>query len=40
VHFNHPEGQIAEGMMDAIPILQRNGFKFVQLSAFLLTTYL
>jgi len=33
MHFNHPEGQTAEGLMDAIPVLEQNGFKFVSLSA-------
>lgn len=38
-HFNHPEGDTAEGIMDAIPILEQNGFKFVKLSAFPLIKY-
>jgi len=35
-HFNHPEGETAEGIMDAIPLLQKNGFKFVRLSDYTL----
>jgi len=38
-HFNHPEGETAEGIMDAIPILEINGFKFVKLSTFPLIKY-
>lgn len=32
LHMNHPEGKTAEGVMDAIPIMQKNGFKFVKIS--------
>lgn len=39
MHFNHPEGQTAEGALEAIPILQQQGFKFVQLSDYPLVTY-
>jgi peptidoglycan/xylan/chitin deacetylase (PgdA/CDA1 family) len=38
-HFNHPEGETAEGIMDAIPILEKNGFRFVKLSTFPLIKY-
>jgi len=38
-HFNHPEGETAEGIMDAIPILINKGFKFVKLSDFPIITY-
>jgi len=38
-HFNHPEGDTAEGLMAAIPILEKNGFRFVKLSAFPLIDY-
>jgi Predicted xylanase/chitin deacetylase len=38
-HLNHPEGDTAEGIMDAIPVLQQMGFKFVKLSAFPLVKY-
>lgn len=39
LHFNHPEGQTAEGVMDAIPVLLQNGFRFVPLSAYPLAQY-
>lgn len=32
LHMNHPESGTAEGLIDAIPELQRRGFHFVQLS--------
>jgi peptidoglycan/xylan/chitin deacetylase (PgdA/CDA1 family) len=32
LHMNHPEGKTAEGVMDAIPIMRKNGFKFVKIS--------
>jgi peptidoglycan/xylan/chitin deacetylase (PgdA/CDA1 family) len=32
LHMNHPEGETAEGVMDAIPIMLKNGFGFVKLS--------
>lgn len=38
-HFNHPEGETAEGIMDAIPILEKNGFSFVKLSDYPIITY-
>ncbi|PKM78071.1 MAG: polysaccharide deacetylase [Firmicutes bacterium HGW-Firmicutes-15] len=38
-HFNHPEGETAEGIMDAIPILEKNGFRFVKLSDYPIITY-
>ena len=38
-HFNHPEGETAEGLMDAIPLLQKNGFKFIKLSDYALNVY-
>jgi peptidoglycan/xylan/chitin deacetylase (PgdA/CDA1 family) len=31
LHMNHPEGETAEGVMAAIPIMQKNGFKFVKI---------
>jgi peptidoglycan/xylan/chitin deacetylase (PgdA/CDA1 family) len=34
VHMNHPEGQTAEGVMEAIPELRKRGFRFVKLSEF------
>jgi len=30
-HFNHPEGDTCEGIMEAIPILKDKGFRFVKL---------
>ncbi len=38
-HFNHPEGETAEGIMDAIPIIEKNGFRFVKLSDYPIITY-
>ncbi len=38
-HFNHPEGDTAEGIKDAIPILINRGFKFVKLSDYPIITY-
>jgi peptidoglycan/xylan/chitin deacetylase (PgdA/CDA1 family) len=38
-HFNHPEGETAEGIMKAIPVLKENGFHFVKLSDYPLVTY-
>lgn len=38
-HFNHPEGDTAEGVMEAIPVLQQRGFRFVKLSEFPLIKY-
>jgi peptidoglycan/xylan/chitin deacetylase (PgdA/CDA1 family) len=34
VHMNHPEGQTAAGVMEAIPELRKRGFRFVKLSEF------
>jgi len=34
MHMNHPEGQTAEGVMEAIPELRKRGFRFVKLSEF------
>jgi len=31
MHMNHPEGETAEGLMEAIPELKKQGFKFVKL---------
>lgn len=31
-HMNHPAGETAEGLMEAIPELKRRGFRFVKLS--------
>jgi len=33
-HMNHPEGETAEGIIEAIPLLKQQGFKFVTLSAY------
>ncbi|MEW9700915.1 polysaccharide deacetylase family protein [Paenibacillus sp. SI8] len=33
-HMNHPEKDTAEGVMKAIPVLQKAGFRFVQLSSY------
>jgi peptidoglycan/xylan/chitin deacetylase (PgdA/CDA1 family) len=38
-HFNHPEGDTAEGIMDTIPILKKNSFRFVKLSDYPIITY-
>jgi peptidoglycan/xylan/chitin deacetylase (PgdA/CDA1 family) len=32
VHMNHPEGETRTGIMDAVPELKRQGFRFVRLS--------
>jgi peptidoglycan/xylan/chitin deacetylase (PgdA/CDA1 family) len=32
MHMNRPEGDTAEGVMEAIPELRRRGFKFIKLS--------
>jgi len=34
MHMNHPEGQTAEGVMEAIPELRMRGFRFVKVSDF------
>jgi len=34
LHMNHPEGETAEGLIEAIPELRKQGFKFVRLSEF------
>ena len=31
-HMNHPEKETAEGLVEAIPVLKKKGFKFVKLS--------
>lgn len=38
-HFNHPEGETAEGVMEAIPGLEKNGVRFVKLSDYPLIEY-
>ncbi len=32
LHMNHPEGETAAGVMEALPELERRGFRFVRLS--------
>jgi peptidoglycan/xylan/chitin deacetylase (PgdA/CDA1 family) len=32
MHMNHPEGQTAEGVIEAIPEMKKRGFRFVKLS--------
>lgn len=39
MHFNHPEGQSAEGLIDAVPVLKQKGFSFVRLSDYPLVVY-
>jgi peptidoglycan/xylan/chitin deacetylase (PgdA/CDA1 family) len=34
MHMNHPEGQTADGLMEAIPELRKRGFRFVKVSEF------
>jgi peptidoglycan/xylan/chitin deacetylase (PgdA/CDA1 family) len=34
MHMNRPEGDTAEGVMEAIPELKKQGFKFVRLSGY------
>jgi len=34
MHMNHPEGETAEGLIEAIPELKMRGFKFVKLSEY------
>lgn len=34
MHMNHPEGETAEGLMEAIPELEKRGFRFVKLSEY------
>ncbi|MDD5456656.1 MAG: polysaccharide deacetylase family protein [Candidatus Margulisbacteria bacterium] len=36
LHMNHKESETAEGVMEAIPVLLKNGYKFVKLEDFLL----
>jgi peptidoglycan/xylan/chitin deacetylase (PgdA/CDA1 family) len=36
MHMNHPEGETAEGVMEAIPKLAKRGFGFVKLSEYTL----
>jgi peptidoglycan/xylan/chitin deacetylase (PgdA/CDA1 family) len=31
LHMNQPEGETAEGLIEAIPELRKHGFKFVRL---------
>jgi peptidoglycan/xylan/chitin deacetylase (PgdA/CDA1 family) len=35
MHMNHPEGETFEGLKDAIPILQKRGYKFVKVEDYL-----
>ena len=32
LHMNHPEGETAQGLIEAIPELTKRGFEFVRLS--------
>jgi len=32
LHMNHPDGETAAGVIDALPELKRRGFRFVKLS--------
>jgi len=34
MHMNHPEGETAEGVIEAIPEMKKRGFRFVKLSEF------
>ena len=34
MHMNHPEGETAKGLIEAIPELRKRGFKFVKLSEY------
>jgi peptidoglycan/xylan/chitin deacetylase (PgdA/CDA1 family) len=34
MHMNHPKGETAEGVIEAIPELKKCGFRFVKLSEF------
>ncbi len=34
MHMNHPEGETAEGLMEAIPELKKRGFRFAKLSEY------
>lgn len=34
MHMNHPEGETAEGLIEAIPELKKRGFRFVKLSEY------
>jgi peptidoglycan/xylan/chitin deacetylase (PgdA/CDA1 family) len=36
MHMNHPAGETAEGIVEAIPELKKRGFKFVKLSEYTL----
>lgn len=36
MHMNHPEGETAEGVIEAIPELTKRGFGFVKLSEYIL----
>jgi peptidoglycan/xylan/chitin deacetylase (PgdA/CDA1 family) len=32
MHMNHPEGETAQGVIEAIPEMKKRGFRFVKLS--------
>jgi peptidoglycan/xylan/chitin deacetylase (PgdA/CDA1 family) len=34
MHMNHPEGETADGVIEAIPELKKRGFKFVKLAEY------
>jgi len=34
LHMNHPKGETAKGLMEAVPELKKQGFKFVKLSEY------
>ncbi len=34
MHMNHPEEETAEGVIEAIPELKKQGFRFIKLSEF------
>ena len=34
MHMNHPQGETAEGLIEAIPELKKKGFRFVKLSEY------
>ena len=36
LHMNHPNGDTAEGVIEAIPLLQKRGVRFVKLSDYML----
>jgi peptidoglycan/xylan/chitin deacetylase (PgdA/CDA1 family) len=35
MHMNQPKGETFEGLKDAIPILQKQGYKFVKLEDYI-----